>query len=720
MDAFAAAIWCAVTLTVVHSVWTVSCCVFPDDTAFQRTMHTVTMIWTWIVLVSCGLGAFGLLSVTNLGLGVLAVSCGTWRYFRRRCADGCRAVASPDSRGRWQVRFWHVVWSINAALATVLLADRGVLQFPQNWDTLMYHRPLIDHWLQTSSLYVPECAVWFVPGNNELMGLWWGAPFTGDFWVGLMSVPGALLLALGTYELGRVIGLMPLLRHSAVIAVLGSSVMFHQITSAKNDVAVAGLFVTGLAYGLRHVEGRRRSDLVFGGAALGLLAGVKYYALGYAGVGWAGVSAMAWSQWGRRRALSVSLALGGIMLLPAGYWYGRNAVVSGTPLYPMGHLRPHAEHAQMRRSAWRSSFLGNGRLAVWPQYAEAVWKRGGVCQIAALLAVPTSLAWLLGSVLTFSRSHLRPNTAALRWGLVIVLMGTWINFAITPFTVSAESDQLIESVDLVARFSQVPLALSVVAFSLLLSDVSRWIKARGGERLIGSVLSALLPLSFATMTFATFSAKANAVLDHQWLIILLIALDLVLLSALLRELSEANGGFAGRVRRFAFPVIVGSGMAAFVLASSCLSEWWHSDFATHYDRRLGTQAFSILEETDGAVPSVTALYFRYYPFFGSRRQFRAHRPRQVISRESLLRYLLANKSDTIAVAHSGSSAFEFESYDKAKEWINELPDAFDRIAHGSEFDLYRVDQERLADRFDALNSIVSDGRKSVGAHRTGR
>ena len=58
--------------------------------------------------------------------------------------------------------------------------------------------------------------------------------------------------------------------------------MLRQLTDSENDLAVVGLFLTALAYSLRHARRGRRSDLAFASVTLGLLAGVKYYALGYA------------------------------------------------------------------------------------------------------------------------------------------------------------------------------------------------------------------------------------------------------------------------------------------------------------------------------------------------------------------------------------------------------------------------------------------------------
>lgn len=74
----------------------------------------------------------------------------------------------------------------------------GVLKFPTDFDSLWYHMPLIDSWLQTGSLYVPDCARWYFPGNSELLGVWATAGCSGDFLVPLSNVPVVILWGFAT------------------------------------------------------------------------------------------------------------------------------------------------------------------------------------------------------------------------------------------------------------------------------------------------------------------------------------------------------------------------------------------------------------------------------------------------------------------------------------------------------------------------------------------
>src|SRR5262249_544298 len=149
------------------------------------------------------------------------------------------------------------------------------------------HLPLVDSWLQAGGLYAPDCLHWYNPGGNELVAAWMVAPFSGDYLCGLTNAPAAVLLGFALVELGRNVGLSRPRAHLAGLAGVTDYVVLGQLADVSNDVAAAGLFVAGLAYALRFARGGRAADLALCAVCLGLLAGVKYYALGYTAVGYA-------------------------------------------------------------------------------------------------------------------------------------------------------------------------------------------------------------------------------------------------------------------------------------------------------------------------------------------------------------------------------------------------------------------------------------------------
>ncbi len=84
---------------------------------------------------------------------------------------------------------WMIAWIGFSALCFAQLLLAGLLRFPTDWDSLAYHVPLVDHWLQAGSLEMTDCARWSSPGNNELWALWAAAPFSGDFLVSVNNLP---------------------------------------------------------------------------------------------------------------------------------------------------------------------------------------------------------------------------------------------------------------------------------------------------------------------------------------------------------------------------------------------------------------------------------------------------------------------------------------------------------------------------------------------------
>jgi hypothetical protein len=713
MDALAAAIWLTVTATVVGLAWSVARRLYPFDAAVQLVMHTVVLTWTWLVVGGCGLGVCGWLSASSLGSVVLILA-GTTCWWSRRCRDSEREDDLPPTREEWST--WGTLagwlgWGSVAPIVAGLVVIRGVMRFPVDWDTLMYHLPLIDLWVQSGSLYVPECAVWHTPGNNELWGLWWAAPFSGDFWVGLINIPAGLLLAIGTFEFARRLGISRLLGQACALAAVGNYVVLLQMTNAKNDVAVAGLFVTGMAYGARALQEDRRRDVVFAGAALGLLAGVKYYALGYAGAAWLALITAWGLRKGGRAAGKWGMLLGAVMLVPAGYWYARNWWNTGAPLYPLGYSGKDAAEvsSRLQGSLVGMSFLGSGRRELWERYVDAVWLEGGACQTAALLVLPFSLLWLMSSEVRSLRAGRESETAGLRAGVVLAALVSWLSFAATPFTVDPENDSLLRSTVLVVRFSLVPQTLSVLALAVALSDVQSWVTQQIGGR-AGNCTGGLLPLLFGATALWGFGCAAVRMFDGEWLVLLL-AFDAALLLFGIYQLWIIVERWPMTFQWLRTGGCLALGLGGMMAGTQWLSQGWHAGYARHYDLRFGTQAFSRLEAMEPPLPSVAALPFRYYPFFGSRRQFRVHRPLRVMSLDYLFRYLVVNEMDLIAVVHRGGSHPETITSRKLVDWMGEHEGVFEKLEGGNEFDLYRIKRERLTVH---LEQAAVEGTDRVG------
>jgi hypothetical protein len=80
--------------------------------------------------------------------------------------------------------------------------------------------------------------------------------------------------------------------------------------------------------------------------------------------------------------------------------------------------------------------------------------------------------------------------------------------------------------------------------------------------------------------------------------------------------------------------------------------------------------------------------YRYYPFFGSRRQFRAHRPFRILSENALLQYLGEYQIDVLAAIRR--DPFKYGRYRGVAEWAAHDTARFEKIDSGTSFDVYRV------------------------------
>src|SRR4029077_7008891 len=96
------------------------------------------------------------------------------------------------------------------------------------------------------------------------------------------NLPACLCLAAAVFALCRALAVRAAVAHLTALACVTNQVVWRQLTDNENDVAVAAYFAASLAYTHRYAARLRAPDLALAAISLGLLAGVKFYAVGYA------------------------------------------------------------------------------------------------------------------------------------------------------------------------------------------------------------------------------------------------------------------------------------------------------------------------------------------------------------------------------------------------------------------------------------------------------
>ena len=329
-----------------------------------------------ICLGVIALGSLGLLS--RLPLAVFTLGLFAFAVFSARSA----ASFSP--------RDLLPPWPLLIALPLLLLQTLVSLPLlPAEWDAMTYHLFLPARWLQEGSLvHVPtvfgDDSAAFAPQNGALFYAWWLGLANGDLGVGIIQVAGLGLLAAAVFLLVRRLGGSVLAAAMAVATLPWLEPVQHWTFSANVDIFMTAFWVAAAAF-LLGGEGRRQ-DLLYGGLALGLALGTKTLAVPLA----AGLVLLAAPRL-RHAPRRDLLLFAGATALTGSYWWLRNLVCYGNPLFPLdlslGSWR--ALPGVYPSSAVMHSVFHIAGLADWLKVVHTLWGTAicllGLLGLAALI-----------------------------------------------------------------------------------------------------------------------------------------------------------------------------------------------------------------------------------------------------------------------------------------------------------------------------------------------
>ena len=199
------------------------------------------------------------------------------------------------------------------------------------YDALSYHLHAPVTWMHEGSLsLVPavfgDPAPAYTPGNMELWFLFLLSPLRSDYLAGVGQLPAAALAAVAIVAAVREQGGSRAGALGAALAFLLVPEIWNQIPTAMVDLGLAALLLAAVPFVLR-------GELSTCAAALGLAIGTKYVGVVLA------LPFAVWALVARRRApagrgVVRALGLAVIVAATGGFWYVRNAAVTGNPLYP--------------------------------------------------------------------------------------------------------------------------------------------------------------------------------------------------------------------------------------------------------------------------------------------------------------------------------------------------------------------------------------------------
>jgi hypothetical protein len=218
-----------------------------------------------------------------------------------------------------------------AAAGILSLVIKAFLLSPSTGDALMYHLPKIAEWIRAGRFvwgFNHDPRLWFSAGF-ELLETWWVVFLHHDAVIEFAGLQMAMIAFASLYTLAEALGAEPGLAAVAYAFIPG---VILSATSCGNDLAVAALTLAGYAL---VAAGAPRSLQAF---PILLAIGVKATGV-FAALGVAAFACFAGRTGKLPRRDAWALTTAGLLL--AGFWYARNWIVAGHPLYPF-----HGSHGE--------------------------------------------------------------------------------------------------------------------------------------------------------------------------------------------------------------------------------------------------------------------------------------------------------------------------------------------------------------------------------------
>jgi hypothetical protein len=376
---------------------------FGMPAGLPRGLAAFTVAWAWATL---GMEVLGLAGFLNYGALLAWTAAGLIIAWAFRSHD-----VRPSTAGRSLQADQGEAWEPEAIVAVGLVVwaaaiwGLGSLLGPVKVvsDAPIYHLYFAVQWWKAGRLcIVPapfgETVVSYFPAVGDLWFTWLVAAWGGERLAKVGQLPFLVVAAFAAYASARRLGARV---SAAIIAATWFAGVFPFLlfsTEANVDTIFVAAYLLAAYFFLRlALNDEGTSDLVLGALALGGVLGTKPSGFVFGGL-LLGVAALV--VWLRRASLRETLEnLALLVVLPlvmVGYWYGRNAWLTGNPLYPLqvrvlgkvwlaGWYGPEVmtqSQYYIARDNWRA--LGDILLAVFDPRQLPFW------------AVASGGAWSLG------------------------------------------------------------------------------------------------------------------------------------------------------------------------------------------------------------------------------------------------------------------------------------------------------------------------------------
>ncbi|MEW6202051.1 MAG: glycosyltransferase family 39 protein [bacterium] len=210
---------------------------------------------------------------------------------------------------------------------------------PAGGDGFIYHLYFPAQWLKHHAIEIiplpfGASAASYYPLNSETLFLWLMLPFHEDFLTNTLQIPFLLLCGALVYELSRRTCAhrdAPLLAAATALLIPAA---IQQAVVARVDVIFSAWFLAAILFLLEWNDRRKTKYLILAGIASGLFIGTKSISLLYGTLIFLPFLFVAGKQRIKERLKSL-FVFAALALAFGGFWYVRNWIATGNPVYPL-------------------------------------------------------------------------------------------------------------------------------------------------------------------------------------------------------------------------------------------------------------------------------------------------------------------------------------------------------------------------------------------------
>ncbi len=404
----------------------------PGRTRPQLALATLAGYPLVIIIALLLLGVTGVLTTLGVYLVFVPTACLAllWLGLRRGVSPIATPAINANSSVGSQLAQLAIPISLLAAFASVVVLKASFSGTEFFTDDLGYHAPNVARWIQDGQFtYVTRNLTAYYPFNCELLSLWYVLPFHSDAWAALGGVFWLALIACAAAAVGRELGLTAAAGTLvAVLTICSPSIIWLVRTFSPTDLAAASLILAGIyftALAIRRIPvGSGASETLYAGLLVGAALGCK---VTVAPVFVVLVAALLFT---KKRFRSVLIFCFGAALTGS-FWYIRNWIDTGNPLFP-AEIGPFAGPWTQQQQSVEKLVRLVGKSQSLPQMTEILKKDFDWPQSLAALSVVGYVAALAAEL--FRTASSSEDNGALRRILLVSGISLLIVYPFAPFS----------------------------------------------------------------------------------------------------------------------------------------------------------------------------------------------------------------------------------------------------------------------------------------------